>query len=79
MSSTNPLSDRQTGKDKRLTPAELIRKHIKDPGHVVTEDELRNLRVGEYAKDKTQIDKEADAKSTTLIFHIIMFQTLTMF
>jgi hypothetical protein len=33
------------------------------PNHVFIQDELNNLRVGEYSTDKTEIDKEANAKT----------------
>jgi hypothetical protein len=40
---TNPAI---TERDNIITPADLIRKHIANPAHVVTDDELRMVKVG---------------------------------
>jgi hypothetical protein len=30
---------------RELTPSELVRKHIQDPTHVVTDEELKNVKL----------------------------------
>lgn len=30
---------------KELTPSELVRKHMEDPNHVITDEELRNVKL----------------------------------
>lgn len=42
-----------------LTPAELFKKHLKDPNHHVTDEELRNLKVGVDAEDEEQVIEES--------------------
>jgi len=49
-------------KDKGLTPRELFQKHVKDPEHHVTDEELRSLKVGDEAESEITIEKEADTK-----------------
>lgn len=34
-----------------FTPKELVYKHIYDPNHVVTEEELKNMRIGVSEKE----------------------------
>jgi hypothetical protein len=46
-------------KSQRLTPAELIRKHLKDPNHHVTDEELSNLKVGVEAEDDQMVSEES--------------------
>jgi hypothetical protein len=55
-SANNPENNR------KLTPAELIKKHMKDPNHVVTEEELKNVVVGDEAMNKKELDKDAKDK-----------------
>jgi hypothetical protein len=38
-----------------FTPKELVYKHIYDPNHVVTEEELRNMIIG-VKEDETSYD-----------------------
>jgi hypothetical protein len=33
-------------KNKSLTPSELVKKHISDPSHVITDEELKKVKVG---------------------------------
>lgn len=66
MENSNPSSNEVTKKDESLTPAELMKKHMKDPNHVVTEDELRKVKVGGDAEDNKEVAKEADAKKNEL-------------
>jgi hypothetical protein len=48
-----------SGEEKEnLTAEELVNKHIRDRSHVITDEEMRNLTVGEEADDQTLIDVE---------------------
>jgi len=58
MENTDNASGSNNKKGGKLTPAELFQKHIKDPNHVVTEEELKNLKVGVDAEDEKEISKE---------------------
>lgn len=53
-------SNDQQIKGERLTPKELFKKHVKDPNHHVTDEELRNLKVGASAEDEAQVTKESE-------------------
>ena len=48
--------------NEALTPAELIKKHNSDPQHKITEEELRNLKVGNDAEDEEQLKKDIERK-----------------
>ncbi|HEX8459984.1 MAG TPA: hypothetical protein VF623_01085 [Segetibacter sp.] len=41
-----------------LTPKELIKKHLKDPNHHVTDEEMMNLKVGSAAEEASSIDSQ---------------------
>ena len=43
-----------------LTPAELIKKHNADPNHVITDEDLKNLKVGQDAEDKDEHNREVE-------------------
>ena len=45
-----------------LTPAELIKKHNFNPKHIITENEMRNLKVGEDAEDEKELKREIEEK-----------------
>jgi hypothetical protein len=45
-----------------LTPAELVEKHISHPEHLITDDEMINLKVGEKAEDKEEFNREVEEK-----------------
>jgi hypothetical protein len=57
----NGTSLPEQNKGEGLTPKELIKKHLQDPNHKVTDEELKNLKVGSDAEDTTTINNEADA------------------
>lgn len=42
---------------KPLTPGELIKKHIHDQNHVVTDEELQQVKVGVDAVDESEVKK----------------------
>lgn len=44
---------------KSMTAAELMQKHLKDPNHHVTDEELRNVKVGIEAEDEEEVNKES--------------------
>ncbi len=50
-----------TDKDA-LTPAELMKKHNSNPKHIITENEMRKLRVGESAEDKMELSRQIERK-----------------
>lgn len=61
MEKTNPASQEEKSKDEQLTPHELLEKHLKDPNHTVTDDELKKLKVGSTSED-TDVLKETKTK-----------------
>ena len=66
MENINPNSNEVKKNDESLTPNELMKMHMKDPNHVVTEDELRKMKVGADAEDNKEVAKETDAKTNEL-------------
>jgi len=58
----NNPSNNEPESNNKVTPAKLIKKHMKDPNHVVTEDELKKVVVGEEALETSKFDKEAEDK-----------------
>jgi len=63
---TNNLANEKSGNNTKHTPAELVKKHIKDPSHVVTEEELKELVVGDDAVTKKELTKEENEKKDEL-------------
>ncbi len=43
----NHFNQEKTNSNEVLTPRDLINKHMRDPDHIVTEDEFRKVIVGE--------------------------------
>lgn len=68
MEKTNPASQEEKSKDEQLTPHELLEKHLKDPNHAVTDEELKNLKVGSTPED-TDVLKETKTKEDELRHH----------
>jgi hypothetical protein len=54
----NTDKNEQPEKNNELTPEELIKKHIQDPNHIITDDEIKNAKVGEAADDEKTVDEE---------------------
>jgi hypothetical protein len=58
-----------TGDDSTpLTPAELVKKHSSNRDHIISENEMRNLKIGDDATDSTELDRaleEKDAENNT--------------
>jgi hypothetical protein len=53
---------------EKLTPKELVLKHIFDKNHVVTEEELKNVKVGFPSVESVEVEKkEALQLSETFI------------
>lgn len=53
---------------KKLTPKELIEKELKEPNHHITDEELKNLKVGADADEdieKKEQEKLDEIKSET--------------
>lgn len=59
MAKKNNPNDRKSKKPTQLTPAELIKKHMKDPQSFISEEEMKNLDVGPEA-DKNIEQKEEE-------------------
>jgi hypothetical protein len=53
-------------KSENITPGELVKKHIKDPNHVITDDELANVKVGEEGETDSEFKKEIADKEEEL-------------
>lgn len=51
---------RPENKINRMTPGDLVRKHIMDRNHVVTEEEIWNLRVGVDAEDESVVHQQVE-------------------
>ncbi len=47
---------------ENLTPRDLVNKHIHDENHVVTEEEMQKLKVGDSAQSEEKINKEAEIR-----------------
>lgn len=65
METNNPANE-QSGNNTKHTAAELVKKHMKDPNHVVTESDLKELVVGDEAVTKNELSKEEHEKKDEL-------------
>jgi hypothetical protein len=45
---------------EKLTPKELVLKHIFDKNHVVTEEELKNVKVGFSPLERVEVKKQEE-------------------
>lgn len=66
MKNLSPSAKEQTGSPKPMTPKELIDIHLKDPGHVITEDEIKNVTVGVQGEQKSKRKMLTKIKSEEL-------------
>lgn len=48
--------------DEALTPAELIKKHNSNPKHIITENEIKNLKIGDDAEDSNELKRKIEEK-----------------
>jgi hypothetical protein len=48
--------------DVALTPAELMKKHNSNPNHIITDSEMKNLKVGDEVATRKAINKEIEEK-----------------
>ena len=48
--------------NEALTPAELIKKHMSNPNHKITEDEMKNLKIGNDAEDEKELTRKIQEK-----------------
>lgn len=54
------ISEKTAMKGKKsMTAKELIQKHIKDPNHKITDEDLNNVKVGITIEDETEISIHA--------------------
>ena len=58
----NPSSNDEQNKVESLTPGELLHRHLKDPNHQVTDEEIRNLKVGADGENELQVSKQSEDK-----------------
>lgn len=58
------MSDQQASnpEENELTPSELVKKHISDKEHVITNEELDHLKIGAEAESKDELEKEVEEK-----------------
>ncbi len=61
MTITN-VTTTQENVDEPLTPAELIKKHNSNQKHIITEIEMRNLKVGDGAEDNKELNRDIEEK-----------------
>lgn len=54
---------------ENLTPRDLINKHIHDQKHVVTDDELRKVKVGASAQDERKVNEKAEIRKEEIEQH----------
>lgn len=52
-----------------LTPRDLVNKHLHDEKHVVTDEELRALKVGDSAEDEEKINEKAETRKDEIQRH----------
>lgn len=48
--------------NEALTPAELVKKHNSNPRHIITDDEMKNLKVGDDAETASELQAEIEEK-----------------
>ena len=53
-------------KNKIITPKDLVKKHIQDPNHVISDEEFDHVKVGEEGEDKAEVKKEIADKEEEL-------------
>ena len=51
---------------ENLSPRDLIKKHIENKDHVVTDEELQTVKVGQQAGSEEANRKEVDARKEEL-------------
>ena len=50
------LSGEESGSDNFVSDAQkLVRKHLEDPDHVITDEDMKNIRVGMTPPEENQI------------------------
>jgi hypothetical protein len=54
--------NRVTTDDEALTPAELIKRHNSNPNHVITDNEMKNLKVGDDVEDSNELNRKVEEK-----------------
>ncbi len=58
----NNLSTNRENDNEALTPAELIKKHNANPNHIISDSEMKNLKVGDNAEDDTELKNKIERK-----------------
>ena len=58
----NQISTIANNPNEALTPAELIKKHNSNPRHIITDNEMKNLKVGDDAETASELKAEIEEK-----------------
>jgi hypothetical protein len=60
---TKPIiEESKSESSEALTPEELIKKHISHPKHIITTEELKNLKVGNATEEEQELEKKISDK-----------------
>ena len=62
MKKIDQSSKEEKNQKKRLTPRELVNKIIEDPNHIITNDDIKNLKTGPKAESKPERKKQSRNK-----------------
>lgn len=62
MNKENSESANEAYDNSGSTPEELVKKHILDPKHIVTDSEMQHMKVGDEAEDKKDFEEDVDSK-----------------
>jgi hypothetical protein len=61
MKKNNLITSREKDNES-LTPAELMKKHNANSEHIISDNEMRNLKIGDNAEDDTELKNEIEEK-----------------
>jgi hypothetical protein len=62
MENKDDIEEQESNSKEALTPEELIKKHLSNPKHIITDEEMKNLKVGNDAEEEKELEKEIDNK-----------------
>lgn len=62
MNKENPGFGNEAYDNNGSTPEELVKKHILDPKHIVSDNEMQHMKVGDEAEDKKGFEEDVDNK-----------------
>ena len=58
----NPESHKSKNKPAETDSAEIVRRHLEDENHQITDEDIRNVRVGAKDDEPVTIGAEAEAR-----------------